>query len=131
MEFAIILTVACFLVGFWNLAIAIWGSFRENRIKTVGTLAKVSHHKNLHTRYGFVPNWCDCVYVYCVRGKTYKLRVGEKKNKNALLKKVEIVYIKGFPRRAGIGTYQIDEAFVIAGSLLLLGLFLLIVVLFL
>ena len=129
MPFAIFLTVLTLLIGLWNLAIAIWGGLPQNHIKTVGTLSKVKHYKNLHTRYGFVPNWSDCVYVYHVDGKAYKFRVGEKKNKNALFPKVEIVYVKGFPRRAGIERYRSDEAFVIAGAFLMLGLFLLLVIL--
>lgn len=92
-------------------------------------MVKAKHYKNLHTKYGFVPNWCDCAYVYHVGGKTYKFRTGEKKNKNALRSKVEIVYVKGFPRRAGIERYRSDESFAIAGALLVLGLFLLLVLL--
>ncbi len=125
MGFAIFLTVVCFVAGFWNLAIAIWGSSRENQIRTVGTLEKANHYKNLHTRYGFVPNWCDCVYVYQVGGKTYKLRIGERKNKNKLLKKVTVVYVKGFPKRAGVEQYSSDEAYVIAICFCLLAAFLL------
>ena len=128
MEFYIAMAAVIIAFGLWNLAIAVWGVLPQNHIKTVGTLEKVKHYKNLHTRYGFVPNWCDCVYVYCVEGKTYKYHIGEKKNKNALFKKAEIVYVKGFPRRAGIEKYRSDEAFVIAGGLCLLGLFLLMIV---
>ena len=129
MWFAVCLSVITLLAGLWNLAIAIWGSFPQNKIKTIGTLVKAKHYKNLHTKYGFIPNWCDCVYTYCVGTKTYKLNVGEKKNKNALLSKVEIVYVKGFPRCAGIGRYRSDEAFALAGAFLLLGLFLLLIIL--
>ena len=130
MTIGICLTVLTLLAGVWNLGVAIWGCLPKNHIKTVGTLEKVKHYKNLHTKYGFVPNWCECVYVYRVGKKTYHYNIGEKKNKNALFKKVEIVYVKGFPKRAGIEKYRSDEAFVIAGGLCLLGLFLLMIVLF-
>ena len=125
MTIGICLTVLTLLAGVWNLGVAIWGCLPKNHIKTVGTLEKVKHYKNLHTKYGFVPNWCDCVYVYQVGEKTYKLRIGKKEKKSRLFKKVEVIYVKGFPKRAAIGQYRSDEAWVLAvGFLLLAAIFL-------
>ena len=114
-------TVAAFLAGLWYLLIAIWGGSAKNREKTIATLVEARHYKNLHSKYGVIPNWCDCVYVYQVGEKTYKLRIGKKEKKSRLFKKVEVIYVKGFPKRAAIGQYRSDEAWVLAGGFLLLA----------
>ena len=125
MYFAITLAILLLSAGIYNLVVAIWGSFPSHQLRTVGTLVKANSQKNLHTRYGFVPVWTDCVYVYQVNGKSYRFRTGKRMSKRDILKKVTIVYVKGFPRRAGIAEYRSFEACVLAAALCLLGAFML------
>ncbi len=102
MQFYIYLSVFLFLIGLWNLMIAILGRFPKFLSTSVATLKSASTVRNVNGgRNRFIPVSTKYVYVYTVDGKEYKYRTEkEHRRKRPLYKKVPMVYVKWFPRRA-------------------------------
>lgn len=122
------LTVAALVMlipGLWFLFLAVWSRNPDHLDTAVGTLTKCHTSKNVTTRYGVVKNLTDYVYTYQVDGKTYKITGMRRQPRRKVLRKVTVVYLKIFPRRAYLdqftGTLEWLYAFVLlAGGLVYL-----------
>ena len=102
MQFLICCSVFLFIIGIWNLLIAILGKFPKFLSTSVATLESISTVRNVHGgRIRFIPVSTKYVYVYKVNGKAYKYRTEkEQRRSRNMYQRVPMVYVKWFPRRA-------------------------------
>lgn len=87
-------------VSVWHLLIAVLGLFPQCRSTAVGTLADTSVRRNYIVRGRRIPIRAKYTYVYTVRGKQYRYTSLAFHSERRLLRKVTMVYVKGFPRHA-------------------------------
>lgn len=121
MEFILISGIIVLSVGLYFLVLAIRSRDPKHLQTTVGTLTKTSGFKNFQTRYGLIRNLTDYTYTYSVNGKDYRISGSYPKHRRFVPKKVEIIYLIGFPRRAYIGEYTGVVEWSIAVSFSILG----------
>ena len=95
-----------FAVGCIFLFLGQWSRDPKHLGTAVGKLAeskKVMRYPYRHSRKK-IP-FTASTYVYEVGGKTYRLRHDGRFGRNRLLKRVTVVYLKGFPRFGHLDTY--------------------------
>ena len=96
----IVLTVLFFLLGIWNLMIAIIGLFPKFHATAVGTLERSYTERNVQMRYGTIPVRTHYTYIYTVNGRKYKHRGSVESSRKYVPQKTHLVYVKWFPWRA-------------------------------
>jgi len=125
MEFILIFGITILFIGLFYLIPVIRSRNPKNLCATVGTLSKTSSFKNFQTRYGLFKNLTDFTYTYSVNGKSYRISGSAPKHRRFIPNKVDIVYLKGFPRSAYIEEYTgviewlLSISFSIMGAILL------------
>lgn len=88
-----------FAIGGIFLFLALWGRNPKHLSSAVGTLAsskKVMRQRWKHDDRKYPAT--TCVYTYQVGSKTYRIRQDGFFARSGLMRKVTVVYLKGFPR---------------------------------
>lgn len=107
-------------LGVWFLFLTIYGRNPKNQMHTIGTLIQKKTKRNVAGRHCTIPVITDYTYSYTVNGKEYRIRHSVQNTKRGIMKKATIVYLKGFPRCAGIEQYH-NSLHGFLSALLLLG----------
>lgn len=131
LTFCIVVTAIAFLIGFYNLLIAILGLFPSFRDTAVGTLHKRRTERNVPIRHGRkIPIVTNYTYQYTVNGKKYRYSSLGYFTKGHLYKKVTMVYVKGFPRYAYPQKFTATTQWSLGLCMLFMGLMFTFVILF-
>lgn len=126
MLFFLVLGIIVLLPGIFFAVLAIRSKNPNNLISTTGELTVKKGYKNYKVQYRSVPNAVEYTYSYKVNGKAYHLAGVQHTHSRNLRKRVEIVYLRGFPHCAykghfsGIAEWLSAISFTVMGLLLLL-----------
>ena len=121
MFLAVLVTVISFLIGIWNLTIAILGLFPKCKAMASGTLTKVFTERNVRVKYRTIPVLTQYTYTYTVKGRTYRYRSEGFHSGRRLFAKVAMVYVKGFPRHAYPNRFSGVNEWILGISMLVMG----------
>lgn len=122
MNYYIVIIIVPFVIGLWNLMIAILGLFPQFLSTTVGTLTNAKTKKNDRTRHGHrIPISTSYTYTYIVKGKEYRYSNGELYSKRRLLPKASMEYVTWFPRHAYPHKFKGTNEWVIGLAMCFLG----------
>lgn len=92
--------IAQVVVGLFFLLVAVRSRNSDYLITVSGELTRIKGFKNVRTKYYFAKNMSDYIYTYTVGNKRYKYRGSQLTHPRKVLKRITIVYLKGFPRIA-------------------------------
>ena len=115
--------IAMLLPGVFFAVLAIQSINPQNLISTTGELTGRKGYKNYKLKTGTVPNATEYVYSYRVNGKTYQLRGVQLTHARNLRKRVDIVCLRSFPRFAYEGHFSGIMEWLLAISLVVMGVF--------
>ena len=103
---------------------------KNNLILTTGELSNKIGYKNYKMKNQTIANAVNYTYTYKANGKSYHLRGVKLTHSRHLRKRVEIVYLRGFPRCAYEGHFSGIMESLLAISLTAMGMLLLAIYLF-
>ena len=105
MAFFIVVSVVLMLAGGWYLTIAILGRFPWFLSTAMGTLVRGTRNitrdkygRTYRNPDGSLQYTTRYTYVYTVRGKQYRYSGSGSQRKSRLPPKLELIYVKWFPR---------------------------------
>ncbi|MBE6629352.1 MAG: hypothetical protein E7624_00700 [Ruminococcaceae bacterium] len=131
MWWAIAITAVFLVIGAWNITIAVLGLFPKFRANAVGVLTKAHNYRNVEGRSGHrIPLLSRYTYSYTVNGKNYRYTNERFYSKRRLFSKVNLVYVKWFPRHAYPNRFKGTNEWLWGISLSFLGLTFLFLLLF-
>lgn len=111
------------LLGLFYLWLALRSRNPKNLISVTGVLAERKGFKNVKIKNYIVKNVTDYVYSYEANGKRYLLKYTQYTHPRNILKRVTIVYLRGFPRIACIEHFSGATEWTLAILLILFGAF--------
>ena len=100
MIFFLIFGIAMLLPGIFYIFLTLRSVNPKNLISTTGELSRQKGYKNYKLKNGTTPNATQYSYTYLADGKAYHLRGVRLTHSRNLRKRIEIVYLRGFPRCA-------------------------------
>ena len=100
MIFFLIFGIAMLLPGIFYIFLTLRSANPRNLISTTGELSRQKGYKNYKLKNGTTPNATQYSYTYLADGKAYHLRGVRLTHPRNLRKRIEIVYLRGFPRCA-------------------------------
>ena len=100
MIFFVILGIAVLLPGIFYIFLTLRSANPRNLISTTGELSRQKGYKNYKLKNSTTPNATQYSYTYLAEGKAYHLRGVRLTHSRNLRKRIEIVYLRGFPRCA-------------------------------
>ena len=113
------------LPGLFFTILAICSLNPSNLISTTGELSRKKDFKNYKLKNRSVPNAVEYSYTYTVNGKRYHLRGVQHTHSRNLLKRIAIVYLRGFPSCAYEEHFSGTQEWLLAISFTAMGIFLL------
>lgn len=114
---------ACLLSGLFFMALAIRSGNPQNLVFTTGELTHYKGYKEYKLKNRAVPNATEYTYSYTVNGKVYSLHGVQYTHPRNLPKRVDIIYLRGFPRCAYEGHFSGASEWILALSLIIMGVF--------
>lgn len=130
MAFFLVSGIAMLLAGIFFTALTIRSKDPNNLILTTGELSNKIGYKNYKMKNQTIANAVNYTYTYKANGKSYHLRGVKLTHSRHLRKRVEIVYLRGFPRCAYEGHFSGIMESLLAISLTAMGMLLLAIYLF-
>lgn len=121
MFFFLVFGIALLLPGAFFAALAIMSTDSKNLVSTTGELTRYRGYKNYKLKNRTVPIATEYAYTYIANDKHYQLRGVQLKHSRTLRKRVVIVYLRSFPRCAYEGHFSGIAEWLIAASLIALG----------
>ena len=100
MIFFVILGIAVLLPGMFYIFLTLRSANPRNLISTTGELSRQKGYKNYKLKNVTTPNATQYSYTYLADGRAYHLRGVRLTHSRNLRKRIEIVYLRGFPRCA-------------------------------
>lgn len=117
MEALYCMSAICFLIGLICLFLSLWSRDPKHLGSAVGTLANSKKVMRRAYRYSDKKiSVTTSVYRYQVNGKTYRLKHDGRFGRSTLMRRVTVVYLKGFPRFGYLEKYP-------SGIFTMLGIF--------
>ena len=123
MLFFLVFGIAMLLTGSFFAVVAILSRNPENLIFTTGELTGRKKYKNYRLKNRTVPAATGYTYTYTVDGRPYQLRGVRFMHARNLRKRVEIIYLRNFPRCAYEGYFSGIMEWLLAISLVAMGIF--------
>ena len=123
MVFFLVVGLACLLPGVFLMVLAIRSRNPQNLVSTTGELTQYKGYKEYKLKNRTVPNATEYTYTYTVNGKSYSLRGVQHTHPRNLPKRVEIVYLRSFPRCAYQDHFSGTAEWLLAVSLIAMGIF--------
>lgn len=121
--------VACLILGglalvaaIGFLSLAIYSANPTHLISVPGVLTEKKGYKHLRVKRRHIPVYTEYAYTYEVKGKLYYYRGAEEKHRRFVPQRVSIVYLKGFPRIAGVERFSAAALWILGILFSLLGL---------
>ncbi len=123
MAFFLVFGIVLLLPGIFFTVLAIQSSNPKNLISTTGALSHHKGFKNYRLKNRTVPNATEYAYTYTVNGKSYLLRGVQHTHGRNLRKRVDIIYLRSFPRCAYERHFSGIAEKLLAVSLTMMGFF--------
>lgn len=124
MAFFLFFCMTMLLPGIFFMVLAIQSTNPRNLISTTGELSSKKGYKNYKMRNWSIPNAVEYTYTYKVGGKSYHLRGVQHTHSRNLPKRVEVIYLRGFPRCAYEEHFEGTTEWLLAISFTVMGVFL-------